>query len=140
MDISRLTTAATALMMPVVNAVRITRTPAGEAPLWVRQAWVGLELPAAGTRPSSYFTAGVTAKPRPWFVRLSESLQGKRRRNRGYAVPAAAAIDILAGADPRAARWWREQTPHVLRSGQYLLFEESACEPVARPGPTSGRR
>ncbi|MEA3013605.1 MAG: hypothetical protein QOD42_2150 [Sphingomonadales bacterium] len=37
------------------QAIRIVRAPIGEAPLWVREAWVGLSLPlparsqAAGT-------------------------------------------------------------------------------------------
>jgi hypothetical protein len=61
------------------------------------------------------------------------------RRVRGFPVPAVEAINTLASANPNAADWWRKQTPHLLRRGRHLLFDEAACELDFIP-PLRGRR
>jgi hypothetical protein len=33
-----------------MHTIRIVRAPAGEAPLWVRESWIGIELPLVGGR------------------------------------------------------------------------------------------
>jgi len=45
----------------------------------------------------------------------------------GFPVSAMKAVEVLASANPDAASWRREHTPHLLRKGQRLVFEESAC-------------
>ena len=46
------------------SRIRIVSVPAGQAPLWVRQKWVGLELPLSLRHtPVTTFTRGVLTKP-----------------------------------------------------------------------------
>jgi hypothetical protein len=40
------------------------------------------------------------------------------------------AIDILAEADPEAAAWWEENTPHLLGRGGKFGFAEEVCEEI----------
>jgi hypothetical protein len=100
--------------------VRIVSVPPGEAPEYIRRAWVGLELPVAGGRAGPQ-TGGA-------FGVLSNQPMGY---GPGYAVDGATAVRLLAAKDPDAAAWWRESAPHVLRGGYQLVFPADVCEPVA---------
>ncbi len=75
--------------------IRITKVPAGEAPLEVRQAWVGLELPSKAIcgYPPVQTTRGV----------LSDKLAPSRYE---IAVPQHEALEILAERAPEAVAWW----------------------------------
>jgi hypothetical protein len=98
--------------------VRIVAVPPGEAPEAVRRAWVGLELPAR---------SAASDGPQPVFGVLSQKAAGQVR---GYAVGGAAAVRLLAEADPNAADWWRQNAPHVLTREYQLVFPEEVCERV----------
>ncbi|MDO8510070.1 MAG: hypothetical protein Q7S15_00405 [bacterium] len=78
--------------------IRIIKIPAGEAPLEVRRAWVGLELPCDPVcgYPDSGSEIGVVSKEPLRFNRY------------GYSVPQAEAIAILVRHAPAAAAWWRD--------------------------------
>ena len=52
---------------------------------------------------------------RPFKVRLCPSLAG---------------IEVLEKFNPSAARWWRENTPHLLHARRYLIFPAECCKPV----------
>src|SRR5580704_4538322 len=43
--------------------LRIIAVPPGEAPLWVREKWVGLELPVAQRQSRKFLTSGVLSAP-----------------------------------------------------------------------------
>lgn len=45
-------------------SIKIISTPPGEAPEYIRQAWIGLVLPANNSEPSSYMGTGVLSGPR----------------------------------------------------------------------------
>ena len=109
----------------IVNLI-VTSVPRGEAPLWVREKWVGLSLPLAqrGSAPRTYFTSGVLTGPRTFFSSLLALLTGKLERQTGFRIKARAAIEVLANSSPEAAAWWRENAPHETSSGRYFLFEE----------------
>lgn len=113
--------------------VRIVRTPAGEAPLWVREAWVGLELPLATMAQVTVETVGVVTGPASplglWWARL----RGRLQRTTGYAVMSARAIDLLARTRLEAAAWWRGHTPRFLQPHQVFIFDAPACEPSPEP-------
>ena len=96
--------------------VRITRRPDGEAPEWVRQAWVDLELPCDSIvgYPDGGMDRGViTQAP----VTQNES---------GVSVPQDLALAVLHETDPNAAAWWRAYG--FPRPDEYFGFEEDEFE------------
>lgn len=110
------------------RTIRIVRPPAGEAPLWVREAWVGLDLPLIGERaPKSFIGVGVLSGSKSYLGSLWQLLRGKVTRVTGYAVEASKAVGILAESNPSAAQWWQENAPHIIRPGRIFIFDEDAC-------------
>lgn len=94
--------------------IRIVSVPNGEAPLEVRQAWVGVEFPALNRTPVAVNGTGVlTATPAgtEW----------------GYIVDANVAVTTLAGMNPAAAAWWRANVPNVSVAGAQLVFRDVEC-------------
>jgi hypothetical protein len=114
-------------MGTVSSFIRITQVPAGEAPLSVREKWVGLTLPLAPSfaSPTNARTFGVLSGPRRPWARVAAVLLGRTTHHRGYAVEASLALEALHRASPEAAAWWRENTPHMLSPGQHFLFPEN---------------
>ena len=112
--------------------IRIVNTPPGEAPLWVREKWVGLELPLVhgdrGVRET--YTSGVLTGPRNQFIAAWRRLLGRLPRKSGYAVDAQEAFAILERTSPAAAAWWRANVPRLNARGRKLLFSDAACELV----------
>ncbi len=93
--------------------VRIIAAPPGEAPLWVRQQWVGLDLPVTRYSGRSRFLGlGVLSMPRSWLGQWLAVIKGSAELVAGYAV---------------AAVWWRENTPHLIAPKRYLIFHEEVC-------------
>lgn len=76
------------------GCLRIIKTPEGEAPLHIRQAWVGIEIRACDFIARCCGTHGV----------LSGDVVPPRN---SYLVSQAVAIDVLAARNPSAADWWR---------------------------------
>jgi hypothetical protein len=124
---------------PVIGKVckiRIVQPPIGEAPSWVRQAWVGLDLPVVrNARSGAYLGFDVLSGPKSPLGGLWGLLRGKARRITGYPVYAASAVDVLAVSNPDAAVWWRENAPHLLRPGRIFLCNEDACSPLTESPP-----
>jgi hypothetical protein len=113
------------------SAVRIVAVPPGEAPLWVREKWVGLELPL--TRYSSrtdFFVLGVLSTPRTWLAQMWAVARGRVKRVSGYAVEGARAVDVLERSSPEAAAWWREHAPQYVAPRRYLVFHEHVCQVI----------
>jgi hypothetical protein len=102
--------------MPVPPAaetvlVRIVTVPDGEAPEWVRQAWVGLVLPAVDQR----------------MVRGQEVLSGRRSFAPAYQVSSTIALELLeVGNKTAVAEWWRRNTA----LGEVFLFDPKCCAVV----------
>jgi hypothetical protein len=111
-------------------SIRITSVPPGEAPLAIRQAWVGLVLPSRRKRPGRYLAAGILSGPRSIGERLKYLLAVRYRVQSGYIVPTLSAIEVLERSNPAAARWWRENAPHAVRARRFLLFPTECCQPV----------
>ena len=113
------------MTIKVMN-IKIVSVPDGEAPLEVREKWVGLELPVVPGE--SYAQQGVVSgKP------VNPPMDG-------YLVKAVTAVAILAKSDRDAARWWEthflpkykmfeEQTPEMIANA-FLVFEKEVCEIV----------
>jgi hypothetical protein len=94
--------------------------------LWVREAWVGIDLPVARRGAlRSYRGVGVLSGPKTFWKKVWGLMRGQTVRTRGYPVRTATAVELLSASAPAAADWWRENTPHLL--GGFLIFEEKAC-------------
>ncbi len=97
--------------------IRIVAVPPGEAPEFVRRAWVGLELPViAGQVEADH---GIT---------LGVLTQQPVAAPAGYAVDDKTAIAVLQSASPEIAAWWRENAPIVTARGYQLIFPAAVCE------------
>lgn len=81
------------------QAIEIIKVPEGEAPEWVREAWVGLVLPC-----DPYVGHG--QEPEKGVLSLKEC-EGIHRKRYSYAVFQKDAIRILRNYSPNAAAWWR---------------------------------
>jgi hypothetical protein len=108
--------------------IRIIAAPPGEAPLWVRQKWVGLDLPVARYSGRSRFLClGALTMPRAWWGQWLAVAKGRADLVGGYAVEALPAVGILGESSPEAAAWWRENTPHLIAPRRYMVFHEEVC-------------
>jgi hypothetical protein len=110
-----------------LGMVRIVAVPPGEAPDWVRQKWVGLELPVH-SRPRPFRGFGVLTGPRTFLRSLWAILSGQGETIFGYAIDAAAALAALQRSSPEAAQWWRDNAPRHMQPGRCLLFHATVCE------------
>lgn len=116
--------------MAEVTKISIVRLPTGEAPLWVREAWIGVELPIARkSNFGTFATVGVLSGPKSWGALLWHTLLGRSPRLTGYPVVACVAVDLLAESNPDAADWWRTNAGHLLRPGRRFVFNADACRP-----------
>lgn len=108
--------------------IKIVQLPIGEAPHWVREAWIGLSLPLALKRQRSWKGFGVLSGPHHGLSQVWALVTGKSSKMQGYLVNAKAAVDCLADTHPEAAAWWREHTPGLLNGKRYFVFDTDACE------------
>lgn len=120
-------------MRPPAFKVRIIRAPIGEAPEWVREAWVGLELPLAHLEEVTVETGGVLTGPRSWLACWWARLTGRIEVVSGYVVKSDRAIDLLARSRPEAAEWWRTHAPRFCQPGAEFIFDSPAGEPSPDP-------
>jgi hypothetical protein len=61
--------------------VRIVAVPPGEAPLWVREKWVGLDLPVARySGRGKFITLGVLSLPRSMLAQCLAVFRGRAER------------------------------------------------------------
>jgi hypothetical protein len=111
------------------GSVRIIAVPPGEAPLWVREKWVGLELPLLHWSSARTFTSfGAVSGPRTYLAQRWAYLRGRSDRVYGFVVDASRAVDILDRASPEAAAWWRENAAEFVLPTRGLVFHAEACE------------
>jgi hypothetical protein len=110
--------------------IRIIAVPRGEAPLWVREQWVGLELPVSGNPgPQTLTGYGVLSGPPPLSLEQFEAgHRGRLAVVTGYCVSTGAAIDILEGVSAEAAEWWKSTLARSVAM-PFLMFEKECCEP-----------
>lgn len=110
--------------------IRITSVPPGDAPLWVRQKWVGVELTSVlSSEPKNFRSASVLA-PSSFFASLRRLITGQSRKVNGYPVQVTSAIAALEKSSPQAAMWWRSTTPELLSPHRLFVFDASVCQVV----------
>jgi hypothetical protein len=108
--------------------VRIKRRPIGEAPEWVRDAWIGLRLPVVKPRQAKWRTVGVVTGPRSILSQFVALACGRTDRIAGYNVDAKTAVDLLEVANPEAAEWWRTNARNLLNGRRRFVFDQEACD------------
>ena len=112
------------------SSVLIISVPPGEAPLWVREKWIGLELPLRYSAPKTCFIFGIVSGPSTRLGQLWGLLRGRAERVTGYVVEASHAVGILERSSPEAAAWWLENAPQHVAPKRYLVFHEFACRVI----------
>jgi hypothetical protein len=120
--------------------IRIVDTPPGEAPVAIRNAWIGIVLPlvpgVVGPQPA--LVSGVLSGPRGALSALLRLITGRIKRATVYPVRARVAFDLLERHAPDAAAWWRSHTPHLYDDDRVLGFHSHGCELVDDDGHTIG--
>ncbi len=115
--------------------IEIHTTPEGKNPLWVREAWVGLQLPSLDSAPVSMPVAEVGNRSGQSFLGsvfrgLKDGPVQTTSTRLGYSVDAKIAVGIVALSNEDAAKWWLENVPQIMRIDTPLLFETTCCRPV----------
>lgn len=108
--------------------IRIVRRPQGEAPEWVRDAWIGIELPLLNPEVVTAETYGVLTGPKSRLGHWIGRLTGRVLRKSGYLVDANLAVRLLETRNPTAAIWWRTHAGVVVAPGGEFIFDLQACE------------
>ncbi len=94
--------------------IKIISVPPGQAPLEIREQWVGLVLPIAEDAPERGIEIGV--------------LGGKTENTGGYKVKTETAIIELEKQSPDAANWWRQHVnPNQM---PWLVFKREVCKEI----------
>ena len=125
-------------MTPPVAFIRIDRVPTGEAPLWVREAWIGLHLPIYGPPQETItLSVGVLSGPKTWLGDVVALIMGRTGRTTGYRVAAWKAVALLNEIRPDAAIWWEQNAAAMIQPSRVFIFDSPCCtlvmEPVALP-------
>ncbi len=114
--------------------IRVVKTPSGQAPPIVRTAWVGMAFPPSSEpRLVKTFTRDVLPPPRDVLGIILWLVFAGRKITRGYRVRSDVVIQALGVHAPKAAQWWRENTPSLLKRGKWLVFPEESCR--VEPAP-----
>jgi hypothetical protein len=107
--------------------IEIVRRPIGEAPEWVRDAWIGVRIPLARDKMKRWHGVGVLSGPHGFMAQLWCLFRGRAEWIDGYAVNAKLAVDALHQRHPDAALWWRENASMWLDGRRNFVFDADAC-------------
>jgi hypothetical protein len=120
--------------------IRIVDTPPGEAPVEIRDAWIGILLPLVSGEggPKVVLASGVLSGPQNVLSTLWCLITGQIKRVTAYRVRARVAFDLLERHAPHAAAWWRSHAPHLYDDDRMLGFHSHVCEMVDDDGRTIG--
>ena len=120
--------------------IRILTIPPGDAPEWVRQAWVELELPLvpqhAGPVDTSFVDefAARLAKANPkagdWMRKLTAAAPQPAPEPPRDQVYIGEAVAVLAKSNPQAAQWWRDNFRKAIEGGHKFEFAPEVYERV----------
>lgn len=110
----------------VTLSVRIVGAPMGEAPLWVREAWIGLVLPLTPNHhrgPVETIPGGVLTGDPSFWRKFKYLFRNPYKWYQGYCVSSCQALKLLALHSPPAWSWWQKNCPAYLGEGKYFMFD-----------------
>jgi len=96
------------------QSIEIMQIPDGQAPEWVREAWIGLSLPIKHV--NYELPVGMDDRGR-----LRPAIDGDILY---YPIDKEVALKRLKERSPKAAEWFRENLPKLCSE---LFFNDSAC-------------
>jgi len=96
-----------------MSSIKIIATPPGQAPKWVRDGWIGVEIPIL-KQPTGGIQMGVCG--------------GKAENAGGHQVATHEAVEALRKKSPEAADWWKKN--FSLASISSLVFSKDVCQVV----------
>jgi len=96
--------------------IEVIARPSGQAPEWVRDAWIGIQLEAKRDNPEGTIYLGV--------------LGGKASQDNigGYRVNGGKAMKVLTDKNPKAAQWWNDNASFVFLGD--LVFGAKFCKVI----------
>lgn len=94
-----------------MRSIRITSTPPGQAPLEIREKWIGVIIPLIQQNTKG-IQVGVAG--------------GQPENVGGYRVNPREAVNCLAKTSPEASSWWNENFP--VDSALAFAFSKDVCE------------
>ena len=99
-----------------MKKVKIIAVPPGQAPEWVRQRWIGAEIPLYGS-------------PEGYDGELSGVMDGTPSSENagGYDVLVEDALTALEQLSQEAANWWRNEWP-MYGFINHFVFAKHVCE------------
>lgn len=104
--------------------IKITARPQGEAPEWVRDAWIRCELTCVPD------TCGHVPR------HCTGVVSGAATTSDGYDVDQAHALQVLAARNRTAAGWWRERYFPIDK--QCFRFDRACAEVLASTDACEG--
>jgi len=113
------------------HSIKIVKRPAGAAPEWIRDQWIGLSLPLViGHEPRAYCTEtmSIFIGQRSFWLRLKWFLGIRPRLEQwvGYVVRSEEAVAALEQANrTEAAGWWRTNVSIV--ASTLWMFDAECC-------------
>lgn len=99
-----------------MSTIRIVKVPPGEAPEFVRRAWVGVEFPTIELPTEDRIEIGIFG--------------GESGNIGGYEVDVHVALEALRQVRPEMFVWWMENM-NVEFTAQALVFRRDVCEVIS---------
>jgi hypothetical protein len=130
-------------MTGMPSLIEITALPHGDAPEWVRQAWVGCVLPCiadeCGHIPK--YVESVLPRTHKGPLKASDILANpdkfKTLKIAGFDVPQDIALQVLAVHSPQAAQWFEQQGfPREDKCFRFKHEEVTVLQRASSAGPT----
>lgn len=107
--------------------VKVVKPPLDESPKWVREAWVGMQLPAHARRSDGGWRNRVHSRQAPVFeVRTADAVEAFRQEGRHAAAQWWAGHALLRRGGPKTL---------VFADGECRVVRVSESEPVATEDP-----
>lgn len=97
----------------IARTIEVISVPHGDAPAWVRAAWVGCRFPTSSCECGHIpqYVTSVLPSEHKGLIPATEYLANPEKyapqKIDGYSIDQAVALEVLEKRNPKAAAWWR---------------------------------